>query len=224
MYDDKVYVEIIKSYLQKNGFDVSSYSKNTFLKQLHQRMQNNNYSTYETYHSFLQENEEEFTQLKNSFSINVTSFFRDPEVYEAFRVFFAIYLKEILQRNHRSKIRIWSAGCANGSEPYSIVINLHQTLKKHLNDYSIRIFATDINSEVLSTAKAGIYEESIKEEVPKEILNQYFCQNPQGRFSISNNIKNYVSFSELDLLSNRFHFDYIDVIFCRYVLMYFKES
>jgi chemotaxis methyl-accepting protein methylase len=89
--------------------------------------------TYHQYLSLLKEDTKEFSFLKKEFSINGTSFFRDLEVFELFRTMLGIYIKEIINRENNSRIRIWSEGCANGSEPYSISMILHQVLQHKLS-------------------------------------------------------------------------------------------
>ncbi|MFX0182370.1 MAG: CheR family methyltransferase [Candidatus Hodarchaeota archaeon] len=147
MYPDSENVKLIKLYFKRRGIK-DTYSENKFLSHLHQRMQKNKCSTYKEYLTQLKD-EEELECFKNSFSINVTSFFRDPPVFDTFLKLLKIYVKEIIDHKNQSKIRIWSAGCVNGSEPYSIVIFIHQALQHHISRYNIKIHATDIDNDIL---------------------------------------------------------------------------
>ena len=179
-------------------------------------------STYREYLSLLQDNNE-FNSFKNTLLVNVTRFFRDPTVFESFLKFFKIYIHEIVNRSRNFQLQIWSAGCANGSETYSIALTICNALKHHLSRYKVKIYGTDINNDVLAIAKSGIYPTSLINEVPSSFLNEFFSSEV-SKYILKPQVKNLVEFYDLDLLSNSFPFTNLDIIFCRYVLMYFKKS
>ncbi|UCG89708.1 MAG: protein-glutamate O-methyltransferase CheR [Candidatus Heimdallarchaeota archaeon] len=180
--------------------------------------------TYKQYWILLSEDKKEFSLLKRNFSINVTSFFRDPEVFTLFMELFKIYVREIINRNNLSRIRIWSAGCSNGSEPYSISIILHQILQHKLSYYNVKIHATDINEDTLAIAKTGKYPDSVSKEVSEEYLEQLFIKTSDSHYQIKMSLRNLVKFDSMDLMADSFPFKDLDVIFCRYVSMYFHKS
>ena len=223
MFPDPENMELIKYLLENKGF-YDSYSKNTFIFHLHNRMRTKKCLTYIQYWKLLKENKEEFSLLKKDFSINVTSFFRDPEVFALFIELFKVYVKEIINRNNLSRIRIWSAGCSNGSEPYSISIILHQALRHKLSRYNVKIHATDINKDILAIAKTGKYPDSAFKELSEKYLEQFFIKTSDSHYKIKMSLRNLVKFDFLDLLADSFPFKGLDVIFCRYVLMYFNKS
>lgn len=223
MYPDPENVEVIKNLLENKGL-YNSYSKDTFLLHFHNRMRSTRCLTYKQYLVLLKEDETEFSQFKKDLSINVTSFFRDPEVFDLFRDLFGIYVKEIVNRNNLSQIRIWSAGCANGSEAYSISIIINQVLQHKLPRYNVKIYATDINEDILAIARIGKYPSSVSKELSEECLEQFFIKTRDSHYQIKKSIKNLVKFDFLDILADSFPFKSLDVIFCRYVLMYFQKS
>ena len=223
MYPDFEYVPKIKKLLKSKGLD-DSYSQDTFLLHLQSRMRSKKCSTYHEYLSLLKEDAREFSFLKKDLSINVTSFFRDLEVFELFRVMFGIYIKEIIKRGNTSRLRIWSAGCANGSEPYSISIILLQVLQHNLSHYNVKIYATDINEDMLSIARTGKYPSSVYNALPENNSKKFFIKTSSSQYRIIKKVKEYVKFDILDLLTDSPPFKDLDVIFCRYVLMYFQAS
>ncbi|MHA2245537.1 MAG: CheR family methyltransferase [Candidatus Hodarchaeales archaeon] len=223
MITDPENMELIKNLLENKGL-YDSYSKNTFLLHLHNRMRTKKCLTYKKYWILLKENKEEFSLLKRDFSINVTSFFRDPDVFNLFAELFKVYVKEIINRKNLSRIRIWSVGCSNGSEPYSISIILHQVLQHKLSRYNIKVHATDINEDILTIAKTGKYPDSVSKELSEEYLEQFFIKASDSHYQIKMSVQNLVKFNILDLLDDSFPFKGLDIIFCRYVLMYFHKS
>lgn len=221
MYPDPNNLEVIVLYLIRKGISIS-YAGSSLVQSLHDRMKEKKCKTYKEYLSVLQA-PEELEYIKGKLSINVTSFFRDPPVYDSILDFFKIYIGEIVDRSEQYNIKIWSAGCANGSEPFSIAILLHQTLKHHFSRYTIKIHATDINNEVLEVGKRGVYSNSIINEIPPTIIKQFFSQIESG-YRVSSTIRAIIKFDHLDLLADSFPFNKLDMIFCRYVLMYFTKK
>ncbi|MFX1515447.1 MAG: CheR family methyltransferase [Promethearchaeota archaeon] len=222
-YSNHEDVEKIQEHLKKEGLP-NTYSRDTFLLHLHNRMRSNKCLNYQDYLLLLKENRNEVSLFKKDLSINITSFFRDPEVFELFRVMIGIYIKEIINRGKISRIRIWSAGCANGSEPYSISIILHQVLQHKLSDYNVKIFATDISESILSIARTGKYPSSMVNDLPENNSRQFFTETSNSHCRLKSSIRKIVQFDYLDLLTDSPPFKDLDVIFCRYVLMYFQSS
>ena len=221
MYPDPKNVELIKFHLKSKGFG-DAYSESSLMNCLHSRMQRKRCLTYKNYLNLLQD-EEEFKFFSNNLSINVTSFFRDQFVFKSFLEFYKTYMTEIIDRKEISDVEIWSVGCANGSEPYTVAMILHKAFENQLSRYNIKIHATDVNKDILGIAKSGVYSQPLEKDVPQPYLDRYFHQS-NSKFVISDKIKKMVTFTYLDLLSDSFPFNELDIIFCRYVLMYFQKS
>ncbi len=221
MYSDSENLDLIILQLQRRGLSVSE-KDSSFLFTLHNRMKEKGCKTYNEYFSYLQDTEE-VKLLKERLSINVTSFFRDPTVFNSILEYLRIYITEIVNRSEKLNLKIWSAGCSNGSEPYSIAIIIHEALKQHISRYKVKIHATDINKDVLQVAKEGIYPNSIENEVPKTLLHQYFTQ-VDTKYCVSNKIKEIIKFDHLDLISESLPLQNYDIISCRYVLMYLTKN
>jgi len=187
--DDKN-LNLIFDFLSLNNINYQAYKRNHFLRRLHARMKRVNTQTYKKYHILLESSPDEFKLLMDNFSINVTRFFRDKELFLSLE---QTIIPQIL-RERKEGIRIWSAGCAVGPEPYSIAILLNElkaknTLKNHY------ILATDINQGLLQQAMKGIYSDKSLEEVERSKLLKYFQPlDESALYQLSPRIKNMVTF------------------------------
>lgn len=169
-------------------------------------------------------NMEQMEILASHLTINETYFWREPRVFEALT---EKILPEIirLNENGEKRLRIWSAGCATGEEPYSIAIALHRAIPK-IEDWNITILATDINPRILKKAAAGIYREWSFRDSPGWLKKKYFHVRPDGEFEIDPDIRKMVRFAYLNLVEDVYpspvnNTNAMDIIFCRNVLMYF---
>ncbi|MFW9903725.1 MAG: CheR family methyltransferase [Candidatus Thorarchaeota archaeon] len=224
MIPDQQNLNLIKQYLYKKGFhDISSYKDKYLSRRLAIRLRNKNCKTYEDYYDILIRNDNEINLLKKSLSINVTKFFRDPDTWIEFQHLMQNYVKEIKIGELTSTLRVWSAGCAIGSEPYSIACIIHHILGNHILKYNVKIYATDFNDELLHIARRGIYEGEIFENIPKDFLVKYFEPSAKGK-RVKFVIRRMVDFSNLNLLKDKYRFPKLDVIFCRNVIIYFSKD
>lgn len=162
--------------------------------------------------------------LASHLTIGETYFFRDGQTMQALA---RTILPELIRsrRGREQRLRIWSAGCCSGEEPYSLAILLHQALPD-LGDWQVSITATDINPRFLQKAAAGVYGEWSFRSAPEGLKERYFDRTENGRFAIAPQIRKMVNFSHLNLAQD----DYpawatptrpMDIVLCRNVLMYF---
>jgi chemotaxis protein methyltransferase CheR len=169
------------------------------------------------------EGADERQRLLAALTTNVTRFLREPHHFEHLRTKLAPALIERARQGGR--VRLWSAGCSSGEEPYSIGLALLETAPD-VHRFDIKILATDINVDVLATGRAGLYSQSIVEPIPKDVLRRWFepARTDEGPgWRVSGALSALVSFRELNLvgpwpMSGRF-----DVIFCRNTVIYFDE-
>ena len=164
--------------------------------------------------------ESETIELINSVTTNLTSFFREKHHFEYLR-------DEIIPRKIRDgerRLRIWSAGCSSGEEAYSIALTLRQALTD-INRWDIRILATDIDSQVLETAAAGIYDVRRLNNLDASIRMGYFERlhaDDTDRLRVHDNIRGMIQFQQLNLLHRWPMPEKFDLIFCRNVVIYFS--
>lgn len=165
--------------------------------------------------------------LASHLTISETYFWREPRVFEALVEQVLPGLIRVREKGER-RLRIWSAGCASGEEPYSIAIALRRLLPVP-EDWRITILATDINPGILSRAMAGVYGEWSFRGLPKRLKEEYFHRKEDGRFEILSEIRKMVTFTYLNLVEDLYpsplnNTNAMDLIFCRNVLMYFTPE
>lgn len=165
---------------------------------------------------------------------NETSFFRDGNIWTVFQ---NTILPELVtafracQKSSakRSKIRIWSAACSSGQEPYTIAISILEYLRtRHLTDITssdFEIFATDISPKILERAKQGVYSTAeLARGLDLGLRYQYFCKYSEQEYQASNDLRKHISFKPINLMSDFSHLGNFDIIFCRNVLIYFDDA
>jgi chemotaxis protein methyltransferase CheR len=163
--------------------------------------------------------QQELRMMIDSLTTNKTNFFREMPHFD--------YLKNrVLPALAGKKIRIWSAGCSTGEEPYSIAIMLREELHA-VDTQDVVLLATDISSRVLSKAKEGVYPEEALKEVPQTIISKYFAPAPssgQRLFRAQENLKKLIRFAHLNLMGEWPMKGPFNVIFCRNVMIYFDKE
>jgi chemotaxis protein methyltransferase CheR len=152
---------------------------------------------------------------------NESSFFRDLKPFDQFRSFILPQLTKA--RAQRRAIRIWSAACSSGQEPYSLAMLLSEE-KEKLAGWQIEIFATDISTEILAKAEQGVYSQfEVQRGLPIQLLVKYFRQEGE-RWRINPAMRGMVRYKCLNLLDDFSSYGPFDVIFCRNVLIYFEQA
>jgi chemotaxis protein methyltransferase CheR len=161
------------------------------------------------------------TEATQAMTVNDTAFFRDKPLFEALR-------EEILPalmraRRTTRKLRIWSAACASGEEPYSFAMMLSE-MGEEVADWSFEIFATDLSAEMIAMARDGFYEApGLQKHVPQALIARHF-ERSDGLWRISENLRDMVKFQQFNLLHDFSGFGRFDLVLCRNVLFYFDPA
>jgi len=191
-------------------------------KRLTARLGINNINNYRDYYRYLLydgNREDELAAIMDVLTVNETYFFREKNQLLSFS---EEILPELRQKNRNTgKIRIWSAGCSTGEEPYTIgMLILESNL---FNGWDIEILGSDINRRVLRTARRGIYRQNSFRCIERYYVNKYFDPLPNGSFKILDKVKKLLNFGYLNLLDSvkMGSLGRIDVVFCRNALIYF---
>jgi len=160
-------------------------------------------------------------QFCNAITTNLTAFFRENHHFE----FLAKQLVPmILKRNaSRRRIRIWSAGCSTGEEPYSVAMVLQETIQE-LRNWDVRILATDLDSNVLSHGQRATYDADRFEKMDAERQRRWFSRTSDGRFTANEQLRNMISFKSLNLIGAWPFNGPFDLILCRNVMIYFGRD
>jgi len=209
---------------KRTGMWFSDSSKYLLQKRLSPRAKDLSFDTFQQYFYFLQYDpraDAEFDQIYDLVTTNETYFFREPAQLTAFT---EEIIPDILERKAIKKVRIWSAGCSSGEEPYSLAMLLQEL--GWFSRAAFEIFASDINQQVLSRARKGHYRESAFRATDPSIRDKYFTRDPEGSWKISDKIRNRISFGRLNLYDEgRVSLvGNLDVILCRNVIIYFDDS
>ncbi|SMF00746.1 CheR family methyltransferase [Pseudobacteriovorax antillogorgiicola] len=213
---EKVY-EILR---RKTKVDFSVYKMNTFERRLNRRLLATS-SNLESYARYLASDDEEWRYLFHDILISVTSFFRDYQQFTTLTDRFSAYIDR-----HRSKesIRIWSAGCSSGEEPYSLAILALEGMRKLnlSNPPTLQIFATDIHEHTMQEARRGSFSKVSLEGLSDELIDRYFEQNDTN-YQIKKDVRDLVLFARHDLTIDP-PFMRMDLITCRNVFIYFDQD
>jgi two-component system, chemotaxis family, CheB/CheR fusion protein len=209
--------QIFELLRKHTGVNFANYKHATLQRRIQRRMSQHGLARLEDYLTYIQDNSAEIAALYQDFLIDVTSFFRDPEVFQSLKE--CVFPQIVEQHSQQSPIRIWVPGCATGEEVYSLAICLLEILDPIMPQPAIQIFATDLNSNAIETARAGIYKRSALEHVSSERLRRFFVPNGSD-YQISKSVRELCVFARHNLCSDP-PFSRLDLISCRNVLIYF---
>ena len=218
---DAEFHEIRRIVHRITGIALTESKKHLVHGRLVRRLRALRLSSFREYIDRIEKDADELEEFCNALTTNLTSFFRENHHFE----YLAGTVLPLLQRRNASsrRIRIWSAGCSTGEEPYSIAMTVVETLG-HLRDWDIRILATDIDSKVVATASAGIYPPDRFEKVPSQRRDRFFERARDGSsFAAGHEIKRLITFKRLNLIEDWPLRGPFDVIFCRNVVIYFDK-
>jgi two-component system CheB/CheR fusion protein len=199
------------------GFDFSGYKRASLKRRIRHRMGQLHIEQYVDYLDHLQVNPDEFEALFNTILINVTRFFRDPEAWDYLAHEAVPELLAALSPN--SPVRVWCAGCASGEEAYTLAIVLCEVMGVAAFRQRVKIYATDVDEDALTTARQAVYGERELNDMTPERLASYF--EPQGpRWSFRQDLRRSVIFGRNNLVQDA-PISRIDLLLCRNTLMYF---
>ena len=198
------------------GTDFTYYKRSTIGRRIHRRMALRRIGSLEGYLSKLRSEPAEIHALHEDMLINVTEFFRDPEVFEALKE--VVFPKIVPERGRAGTVRIWVPGCATGEEVYSIAMSLLEYLEVRRPEVTIQLFGTDLSDTALEKARAGVYPRSVVQSVSSERLRRFFGK-VNSNYRISKNIREMCIFARQDLVKDA-PFSKLHLISCRNVLIY----
>ncbi len=203
---------------EESGIDFTTYKQPTIMRRLQRRMAATGQNSLPEYVRYVHRHTEERQRLVASFLINVTEFFRDPELFDNLKTHVLPELIAEAQKRN-AELRLWSAGCATGEEAYSLAMLVAELLREEDIELGVRIFATDLDSAAVAFARQGIYPARALAGVPDELVQRYFTQR-DGEYEVKKPLRSLLVFGEHDL-GQRAPFPRIDLILCRNVLIYF---
>ena len=219
--DQDVALRMIMMLLQKRtGVDFQHYRRGTVHRRILRRMLVHQQTTRGGYLEHLRLNPAELDHLYQDLLIGVTSFFRDPEVFEALRS--TAFPEMLVGHEPDAPIRVWAAGCASGEEAYSLAMALVEFVESASLLTPIQIFGTDLSEPSIAKARTGLYPASIAEVVSAERIRRFFVPEPGG-FRVTKALRDLCVFSRQNILRDP-PFSHLDLVSCRNVLIYLEPT
>ncbi len=194
--------------------DLNAYKEKQMKRRIDTLIAKHKVTGYDKFVGKLRDDKAVFDDFVNYLTINVSEFYRNPEQW---RLMDKEIIPELIGRFGKN-LKVWSAACSTGDEPYSLVM----AFSKHIPLNQINIIATDIDKQVIEKAKVGLYNEKSIAAVPDDLKKKYFTKVGPS-YQISNDIKARVQFKQHNLLKDTYP-DRCDLIVCRNVLIYFTEE
>ncbi len=212
--------ELLEFVKDTRGFDFTGYKRTTIQRRVAKRMAAVGAQRYDDYLDYLELHGEEFVELFNALLINTTGFFRDPQTWEYMAT--EIVPQLLAVRTGETPIRVWSAGCASGEEPYTLAMVLARVMGDAAFRERVKIYATDVDEEALDFARVGAYAPRQIEEVPHDALERFFERTEQ-RYVFRKDLRRSVIFGRNHLVQDA-PISRIDLLVCRNALMYFTAE
>lgn len=223
---DKEFMLFQEIIYRETGIHMSDKKRKLIVARLSKRLRALNLSTFTEYYEYLHESSHadgEIVNLVNRVTTNKTDFFRE-------RHHFDFLLKELYPRiiagsrtTGARRLRIWSAGCSSGEEPYTLAMVTLEAFKGE-RGWDIKILATDLDTEILQKAVIGVYPTQAISPVPKEYLRKYFVRKGES-YEAGNALRSMIAFRKLNLMNETFPMkNPFDIIFCRNVIIYFDTK
>ena len=209
----------------RTGIVLSDHKITMVYGRLSRRLRQLRITSFRDYLKLLEdESGQELVEFTNALTTNLTSFFREPHHFE--------YLKNeaipaLIKRRSSQRLRLWSAGCSTGEEPYTIGITVQEAMEHYIRNWDVRILATDLDTNVVAKGRSGIYEQERVNGIEDARLRKWFRKGRDahtGKVSVSEKIRDLITFKQLNLLHEWPMQGPFDIIFCRNVVIYFGKE
>jgi two-component system CheB/CheR fusion protein len=222
--EEEVSLEVLPRILtmlrSATGLDFTQYKPNTIQRRIQRRMILLNIKDAEIYADYLKNNRNELVELYQDMLIKVTSFFRDPDLFETLKSqMFSELFKNKTQDN---PIRLWISGCSTGEEVYSLAICILEWMSDNNKNLPVQLFGTDVSEKAIEVARSGKYIDNISMDVSPERLRRFFSRSDNS-YQVSKSVRDMCVFSRQNLLKDP-PFSRIDLISCRNVLIYLQAA
>ncbi|WP_448205793.1 CheR family methyltransferase [Azospirillum sp. sgz302134] len=217
---DPEFEALIRHIQESRGLDFRGYKRTSLQRRIRRRMEEVGCDDFATYHGFLEAHPQEFVDLLNTVLINVTSFFRDADAWEVLKK--DVVPRVLARRAERGPIRIWSAGCASGEEPYSLAMLFAEALGSDAFCSRVKIYATDLDESALNVARHATYTPRDVESVPTPLLEKYF-ERTNNHYVFQRELRKCVIFGRHNIVTDA-PISRIDLLVCRNLLIYLESD
>jgi len=208
------------------GISVGAGKRQLLFNRLNRRLQCHGLSSFGEYCELIDSGRDrkEIEVFINAVTTNLTAFFREPHHFELLRQ--SVIPQCLTANKHSQRLRIWSAGCSTGEEAYCLAITVYEAIR-NIADWDVLILATDLDTSVLSSARAGVYPNECVAKVPPEYRKKWFTSGSgeyTGKACLSPKLKQIIRFRQLNLMDEWPMRGVFDVVFCRNVVIYFDKA
>ncbi|MCR5813169.1 MAG: chemotaxis protein CheR [Desulfovibrio sp.] len=225
---DEEFVLLRDFIYKKCGIFIAENRKYLIENRLSNRIKHLNLKSYSEYYKYLKFDDNKDAELNELYVLmttNETSFFRNPPQLKVFQEIVLTNMINEIRKTGQKRLRIWSAGCSTGEEPYTLAIIISEVLKGELLTWDVKITANDLSTQVLAAARNGIYSEYSLRTTPKELVSRYFTKDGQV-YKINPEMKRLVNFGQINL-NEREQLKRVEsshIVFCRNVIIYFDDD
>lgn len=221
----RLFQDLVKAH---TGIALTEHKRNLVCSRLGKRLRALGLASFRTYYDYLsaEAGQVELEHFVNAITTNKTDFYREKPHFDFLEQELVPAWKARAARTGERRIRIWSAGCSSGEEPYTLAITLRKTIE-NLPAWDVRILASDIDTEVLGRAMQGVYSAERVAEIPRSVLERCFLQGTgahDGLVQVIPEVRNLITFRRMNLLEPQWPIRTLfDCIFCRNVIIYFDK-
>jgi len=209
---------------ENTGITLSEIKRDMVYSRLIRRLRALNLKSFDEYFNLLKKSpQQEMVEFTNSLTTNLTAFFRENHHFDYLK---STIFPELSRRKQNRRLRIWSAGCSTGEEPYSLAITLKESMQL-FPGWDVKILATDLDSNVVDTASQGIYALDRIEGLPKPVVSRWFNKGSgvlEGKVKVKPELRDLITFKQLNLMHEWPMKGPFDIIFCRNVVIYFNKD
>ncbi|MEI0518217.1 protein-glutamate O-methyltransferase [Brachyspira murdochii] len=226
---DSEFNELVKIIYDKTRIQMTNHKRALVTSRLSKRLRALHMDSFREYIDFVKNaKDEELTNFVNAVTTNKTDFFRENKHFEYMKTNFLPEWEKNFKEGKVKNLRIWSAACSTGEEPYTIQMTLHEYFGANYDKYDIKVLASDIDTNVLAHGRAGIYKEESVESIQPNILRKYFLRgtgDKDGLYKVKDILKKNLFFRQLNFKDEDFDIHtQFDLIFCRNVIIYFDKE
>ena len=226
---DYEFADLVKISYDKTRIQMSNHKRALVTSRLSKRLRALHMDSFREYIDFVKNaKDEELTNFVNAVTTNKTDFFRENKHFEYMKSTFLPDWEKNFKAGKVKNLRIWSAACSTGEEPYTIQMTLHEYFGSNYDRYDIKVLASDIDTNVLAHGRAGIYREESVDPIQDNILRKYFLKgtgDKEGLYKVKDILKKNLFFRQLNFKDEDFDIHtQFDLIFCRNVIIYFDKE
>lgn len=228
--NDAEFQELVTIIYDKTRIQMSEHKRALVSSRISKRIRALKLKSFAEYIDYVKNSSdtEELTNFINAVTTNKTDFFREIKHFEYMKNTFLPLWEQAFKEGRVNNLRIWSAACSTGEEPYTIGMTLHEYFGDRYDKYDIKILASDIDTNVLAHARTGIYKDETVDPIPDNILKKYFLKGTgknDGLYKVKNILQKDLFFRQLNFKDHDFDIHTkFDLIFCRNVIIYFDKE